>query len=374
MHLGHFYDSPVESIVNDVEFEKKHVLKLKKHRLTRRASIAVISDANVSKSKLPILKSKKLAINFDTDIKVYNENMLYADVKIDKRYENDSDALKKLANIMQTAKNDEKKYSSRFKMREKRKPKISKATKAKLTAIARIQNLEKMFNPDLPVYQYNVTLKQYDHSIGEDRKSIDPKYKTLPALVEIEKNFEKANFKIWSIAYNDGEKLVTIRIDSNILLKNSDLFDPKIFPGCNLIDIQPLDGFQDESNDEEFDTYEHEPKTFHRSDRAFRRVDSYKEDPLLLILETHRNLTPKKLYDFIKKYVSVYGLVTEKDLALVNWIRYQNSDIHWRTGQTRCHRWLVRCSHSYVKKRLLAIDGFDGISVRLTTTKGILSA
>ena len=273
-----------------------------------------------------------------------------------------------------------------------------------------------MFDTSRDYYRYFITLWQTDPKIGFDHMRENPDYRVLPALYEIEQKFEKkTRIKVYQVAnMSNSVKHVTLAIDIHRHLKRSELFNPELFPGCKIIGIsgQSAD-FSDEEDEDQYNhvdsindwgnnegwghgnaafkqnagvglTTENENFCFNiisesvwitfffiffirrsgsgrrrdkeRHQHAWIRQQSFAADPLLLVIETHNDLDPPELYAFIKKYVSNFGL--ENSRQLVDWIRFQNSDVFHRTGQMGNQRWLVKCSNDTVRQRLLQVDGY----------------
>ena len=255
-------------------------------------------------------------------------------------------------------------------------------------------------------------------------------------------------------------KHVTLAIDLNFMLKRSQLFAEKLYPGCLLIDVDELAEFADESDLEdifegeipgeydgldlsdrdlknkskrsrrkskELDLLKKATKLEGGSSRnkmAWDRAQSYASDPLILLVETHKDLNPFEIYSFLEEYtkdmddyrseyaryrradgryelLKVGSLLLrilrmhnkkkeeKKKKSLINghdpppltlqrqkpdliqWLRYQNTDEISRTGQQKTHRWLIKCSDNKVRNKILGLDGYNGFTVRLTCTSGM---
>ena len=249
---------------------------------------------------------------------------------------------------------------------------LKKSQKANLKALAQantaltsvFQNTKRRlaytFDKDKPFFRYFITLQQVNEDIGKDNVLDHPDYRALPALFEIEKKFSNSRIKIWSVANVNpfGDEIfkhVTLAIDLNFMLKRSQLFAEKLYPGCLLIDVDELAEFADESDLEDiFDGDPGEYDGLDLSDRdlknkskrsrrkskeldllkkatkleggssrnkmAWDRAQSYASDPLILLVETHKDLNPFEIYSFLEEYTK------DMDDYRSEYARYRRAD------------------------------------------------
>lgn len=186
---------------------------------------------------------------------------------------------------------------------------------------------EKLFDKDKPFYRYFVTLQQIDLTVGKEHMLENPDYRCLPALYEIENKFANSRIKIWSIANIETVpgmtvKHVTLCIDLNFMLTKHELFSEDNYPGCLVIDYDEMGTFkeeEDELGNEENDTFNdmEDLKNLKKArggrkmselqrindaryqKLAWDRRQSYHSDPLIVQIETHQDLNPFEIYEFI---------------------------------------------------------------------------
>ena len=247
------------------------------------------------------------------------------------------------------------------------------------------------FNPKKPYFRYFITLQQTDPQIGKEHVADHPEYRALPALYNIEQHIPNSRIKIWSIANieileNTVVKHVTLAIDLNFRIKKSQLSSEKVYPGCIIIDIDeenvnfaPEDGF---GLERKFSKMRKGNGTKIASDFGFGNlVTNLPSNPLVLLIQTSRDLNPFELYEFlinINKTTINLNLDTtyrnrkskeENDKDPIKWFRYQNGVDE--SDQIKIHSWLVECLNKSVRSKILALDGYNGFRVRLATVKGM---
>lgn len=247
------------------------------------------------------------------------------------------------------------------------------------------------FNPKKPYFRYFITLQQTDPQIGKEHVADHPEYRALPALYDIEQHIPNSRIKIWSIANieileNTIVKHVTLAIDLNFRIKKSQLSSEKVYPGCIIIDIDeenanfvPEDGFGLERKSSKL--RKGNGNEFGMDVGFGSLVTDLPSNPLVLLIQTSRDLNPFELYEFLininKTTINLNLDIAyrhrkskeENDRDPIKWFRYQNGVDE--IDQIKIHSWLVECLNKSVRSKILALDGYNGFRVRLATVKGM---